>query len=1048
VLDRPTVIGTTGPATLIECFEAQAARAPDAVAVVCDEAALTYSALNARANQLAHVLLGRRVEPEHVVAVDVERSLEAAVSLLAIWKTGAVYLPIAATDPPQRVEWMLRDASARVLIRDAARTSALVPVLQIDDEAVTQAAQHDPALARRPSRDRPELMAQAAAVFYTSGSTGAPKGVVVTHSNIAHTLAYAAAAWQLEPTDVVAGMSPSTVDFSVVELAASWLAGARSRILRGHELLEPTRALERLVDATVLHAVPRLMIELMGARTTSGRSLPRLRRASTGGETIPAAVLAAMAVRPEVAVAVNYGPTETTMFCAEATVAAPWRPAAMGRAIRGTRLTVLDDGLEVLPRGVAGELYVSGAGVTRGYARRPGLTAARFVADPYGPPGSRMYRTGDRVTWGLEDCLEFIGRADDQVKIRGFRVEPEEVAAALRRCPGISDAAVAPRQDVSGELRLVAYVVPQRGTTIEPSLLRADLADRLPDPFVPTAWVVLDSLPRLPSGKLDRAALAEPLWISGSAPCRSGAASMEAMLCRLFAQVLDAASVGPDDNFFERGGHSLLAMRLVSKVRATLGIELSVRSLFEAPTAAGLAAQAVVPTHRPPFGRRAANAAVQLSLQQEDIWSLHQLRPSAALHSHLAVRLFGDLDPEALSAALRDVMSRHETLRTVFPETDGVPRPTLVDVTSVAVPVRMCSVIETELAAAVTAAAALPFDLARELPIRAQLLELAPRTWVLQLVMHHIACDEWSNHRLWRDLATAYAARRRRAAPAWAALPVQYADYAVWQRQALGHPDDAASELNRQIRYWRTALLDLPAALPPPIGRPALPAPAGRMTLARLNLGPAHTGLRRVARETQASLFMVALSAVAVMLTRMSGRTDLPICAPTRGRHDELLENLVGPFLNTLILRVDSGGNPTFLELLARVRSTALAAYANADVPFERVADEVIGAAGVGRHPLLGVALTVGQVSAGIPTLGDCTMLPESVDDVAGTWDIAIAVTEVVGGDGTPVHLTGVVEGRADRFGSETVDALAGSYTRLLAAVAEDPTQRIGSLPW
>ncbi|MEU7599243.1 condensation domain-containing protein, partial [Streptomyces sp. NPDC039022] len=601
--------------------------------------------------------------------------------------------------------------------------------------------------------------------------------------------------------------------------------GQLAGLVAGHELHvvdEDTRrdaaallayVRERSVD--YLGITPSLMRELTALGLLDG---PGHRPAVIllGAEAVDAALWETLRAHPETEVHNYYGPSECTVDVVGARTRDNARPV-IGRPVANTRAYVLDARLRPVPPGVVGEVYLSGIQLARGYLARPGLTAARFVADPFGAPGTRMYRTGDLARWTADGLLAFAGRTDDQVKLRGYRVEPGEVETVLARHATVAHAAAAVREDRPGDQRLTAYVVPAPGARPHTGELREFCAGTLPEFMVPARIVVLDALPMTPSGKLDRRALPAPgARTTGGREPRD---PVEDILCGLFAEVLGVPRVGVDDGFFTLGGHSLLATRLVSRVRAALGAELAVRDVFEAPTAAGLAARLGTPREdarrRPPL--RPADerpAELPLSFAQRRLWFLHQMEgPAPTYHMPFALRLTGGLDIAALRAALNDVTTRHEVLRTVYPDTGGTPRQHVLEPAEAPTPLPVRTVAEDALAAALADAYARPFDLTREPPLHAELFALGPDEHVLLLVLHHIAGDGWSNLPLARDLSAAYTARRTGEAPVWAPLPVQYADYTLWQRDFLGEESDPDSALSRQVAYWRTALDGLPAEL-------------------------------------------------------------------------------------------------------------------------------------------------------------------------------------------------------------------------------------------
>ena len=621
---------------------------------------------------------------------------------------------------------------------------------------------------------------------------------------------------------------------------------------------------------------------------------------------------------------------------------------------------MLDANLEPVPVGIAGELYISGVQLARGYLRQPALSAERFVADPFAAPGNRMYRTGDLARWRADGVLEFLGRADQQLKIRGFRIEPGEIEAALLRHPRVAQAAVIAREDRAGDKRLVGYVVAKAAQSLDGAELRNCLAGTLPDYMVPAAFVLLDGLPLTPNGKLDRKALPAPDFAVARSRWRAPRSPQEEILCTLFAEVLGVSSVGIEDNFFEMGGHSLLATRLVSRIRTSLGVELPIRSLFEAPTVAELAkrlndAQAARPALEP----LERPAQIPLSFAQRRLWFIGQLEgPSPTYNIALALRLRGRLDQGALEAALGDVVQRHESLRTLFAELNGAVFQRILEAARAQRRLEVVPATEATLAQALSDAARYCFDLGTEIPLRATLFTVDLNEQVLLLLVHHIAADGWSMLPLARDLTKSYAARLEGCRAQLPVLPVQYADYTLWQQQTLGDESDPESSLGRQLAFWKQTLDALPEQLELPTDRPRPAIASYRGQRVPLQLSPElHGRLLTLAHENQSSLFMVLQAGIAVLLTRLGAGTDIPIGSPIAGRTDIGLEELVGFFVNTLVLRTDTSGNPSFRQLLARVRDTDLAAYAHQELPFERLVELLNPARSLARHPLFQVML-------------------------------------------------------------------------------------------
>ena len=696
-----------------------------------------------------------------------------------------------------------------------------------------------------------------------------------------------------------------------------------------------------------------------------------------------------------------------------------------------------------------GELYIAGAGLARGYLKRPALSAERFVADPYGAPGTRMYRTGDLARWRAEGVLDFLGRTDEQLKLRGFRIELGEIEAALLSHPRVAQAAVIAREDRAGDKRLVGYVVARAAQSLDRAELRSYLAGTLPDYMVPAAFVVLEALPLTPNGKLDRKALPAPDLRAAKGHWRAPRSPQEENLCALFAEVLGVSSVGVEDNFFEMGGHSLLAARLVSRIRTSLGVELPIRSLFEASTVAGLAkCLQATQAARPALEPLERPAQIPLSFAQRRLWFIGQLEgPSPTYNIALALRLRGRLDQGALEAALGDVVQRHESLRTLFAELNGAVFQRILEAARAQRRLEVVPATEATLAQALSEAARYCFDLGTEIPLRATLFTVDPNEQVLLLLVHHIAADGWSMLPLVRDLAQAYTARCQSKAPELRPLAVQYADYALWQQQTLGDESDPESSLGRQLAFWKQTLDALPEQLELPTDRPRPAIASYRGQRVPLQLSPElHGRLLTLAHENQSSLFMVLQAGIAVLLTRLGAGTDIPIGSPIAGRTDIGLEELVGFFVNTLVLRTDTSGNPSFRQLLARVRDTDLAAYAHQELPFERLVELLNPARSLARHPLFQVMLAFQNTPEASLELPGIIATLEPVDLPAAKFDLLFDLGERRAAEGTPEGVIGSIQYRSDLFAQSSVQAIAQRLVRLLEAATAQPDRPIGQL--
>ncbi|WP_232665726.1 non-ribosomal peptide synthetase [Pseudonocardia sp. TRM90224] len=990
-------------ATLPELF---ARRLPEFGAkgtVICGEEEVTFAELDARADGLARHLADRGVGPEAVVGIMLPRSVDMVVAVLAVLKAGGAYLPLDPEYPADRLDLMITDARPLLVVGtpDVAER-VRVPVVGVHERG-------DGPL-RPPHVDNP------AYVIYTSGSTGTPKGVAVGHRGLMGLLE--ASRRRLRVTSASRKLLTASISFDTFyfQLVIGLLQGEclvvcpsprptpdeLAQLISRHRLthmgLSPS-AMAALHDE---HSLPDGMVPVVGGEACGPELVGRLAAAHTAFNA--------------------YGPTEasvnSTLWQLRAGIDAY---APIGVPDPGTTVHVLDAGLRMVPPGVVGELYIGGSGLARGYRDRAGLTAARFVADPFGS-GERLYRTGDLVRWSAGE-LEFVGRADDQVKIRGFRVELGEVEAAMAALPGVTDAVVTVHGGGPVGSRLVGYAVP---ATVDPAAVRSALAQRLPEHMVPAAVVALDALPLLPNGKIDRKALPEPEFVAAQG--RAPATPWEHALCGVLAEALGLPAVGPDDNFFALGGHSLLAIRVVSRTRRALGRELSVRAVFEHPTAAGLArALTEADGGRSPLVAGPRPERVPLSPAQLRLWFLQRLDGGATYNVPLLARMRGPLDLDALEAALGDLTDRHESLRTAFPEHDGTPDQRVLE----RYPAPILRMIDDK---DVPAAVQHRFALDDEPPLRASVARISEREHLVVLVLHHIAADEWSAQPLLTDLATAYRARLGGAAPEWEPLPVQYADYTIWQHQRL------ADVQERQLAHWRDQLAGLPEelALPYDHARPAEPSHRGVTVPFTIEAG-VHERLRAVATSSAASSFMVGQAAVAVLLHRLGAGTDIPLGAPAAGRADEALDELVGFFVNTLVLRADVSGDPSFREVVERVRAVNLAAYDHQDVPFDRLVEALAPARTLARHPLFQTMVTFEAASGEVPEFVGLDVTPEPVDDRTAKFDLMVALRE------GPAGLDGAVNAATDLFEEESAHELAARFVHLLELLVADPDAPISA---
>ncbi|MFF9143245.1 amino acid adenylation domain-containing protein [Streptomyces sp. NPDC014861] len=1032
------------PGTVVDAFAARVREHPEAVALVAGTEELTYAELDARVDRLARLLAARGVGPERFVGIALPRGAELVVALLAVLRAGGAYLPLDLEYPAERLEFMVRDARPVCVLTTlaAAADAPDVPgtetlVLDSPDALSALADLADAPAAPLPAPDG----AHPAYVIHTSGSTGRPKGVVIPHSALANFLRMQAHELAMEPGDGLVAVTTVSFDIAALELHVPLISGA-AVVLADRDTVRDPAALAALVEAhrpAVMQATPSLWHALL--EEGAPRALART-RVLVGGEALPAA-LAERLARTAASVTNVYGPTEVTVW-ATSSVLSPGHTGTpdIGLPFWNTRAHVLDSALRPVPHGRPGELYLSGDQLARGYLGRPALTSERFVADPYGPAGSRMYRTGDLVRRRPDGVIDFLGRADDQVKVRGFRIELGEIETALTDRPEVDRAVVLVREDIPGSPLLVGYVTGAGGSAPEPAGLRTAVGERLPAHMVPSAVVVLDAFPLTANGKVDRRALPAP-DLAGLATTtgRTPRDAREEIVAGAYADVLELASVGPGDDFFDLGGHSLLAARVAARLRAALGADCGVRDVFEARTPAALAERLAARTAtgpRPALTAGERPDLLPLSDAQHRLWFLHQLEGPSATYNIPFVARFGTLlDPAALDAALGDVVARHEALRTVFAERDGVPYQRILDPADAGVRLRLAETAPDRVDAAVAASLAHLFDLSAEAPVRVTLVRDGERgADALVVLLHHIASDEWSMGPFLHDLEHAYAARLGGEAAEFAPLPVQYADFALWQSAALGDPADPESPAARQAAHWRQALAGLPAEATAPTDRPrpAEPDNAGRMTHHAVPAALA-SGIRRLARDSGTSVFMVVHAAVATLLHRLGAGDDIPLGSPVAGRSDPALDGLVGFFVNTVVLRADLSGDPTFAALLERVRATDLAALDHADLPFDAVVEAVNPERSLTRHPLFQTMVSHSTVTQDVRALFGLDATVDRTDPGVTKFDLDITFSDSAHGDELDLE----VFSSSALFDAATADALAGRLLRLLEQAVAAP---------
>jgi amino acid adenylation domain-containing protein/natural product biosynthesis luciferase-like monooxygenase protein len=1050
-----TAAGPARAACVHTLVAAQAARTPDAVAVVFEEERLSYAELERRANQLAHHLLAQGVRPGDRVGLCVERSLELAVGVLGILKTGAAYLPLDPGYPAERLAFMLEDAGVPVVLTQG----SLAPVLPAEARARRVLLDVEaPVIARQPAHaPASEVPPESACyVIYTSGSTGRPKGVALPHRALSNLLA-----WQLgqsvKPGATTLQFASLSFDVSFQELFSTWCAGGT--------LVMPTAPVRRdmpaLLDLMARTGVERMFLPFVALQALAdavahGARLPqRLREVVTAGEQLQVtpAVVALFERLPGCVLENQYGPSETHVVSAYRLQGAPasWpRLPPIGAPLPDTRLYVLDAHGQPCAIGVQGELFLGGVQVAHGYHGRPELTAERFVPDPFSrEPGARLYRTGDRARWKAEGVVEFLGRMDGQVKVRGFRIELGEVEAALRAAPGVRDAAAVVREDVPGDKRLVGYVVLPPDTAWAPESLRETLKRRLPEYMVPSALVRLDALPLTPSGKLARRLLPAPDADSlrGEAPFVAPRSPLEQSLAEVFASVLGLPKVGVTDNFFALGGHSLLATQVVSRLRASLKLEVPLRELFESPTVEALALR--LGGQVPAEARRMAAPLIvprtveaELSFAQQRLWFLDQLQPGTPLYNMpAALRLEGVLHVAALERAFTELVRRHQALRTTFRAREG--RAVQVISPAAAFPLSVedlghlpVSAREAEALRLAREEARRRFDLAQGPLLRTRLLRLSEQHHLLLVTMHHIVSDGWSLAVLIHEMAALYDAFVSGRSSPLPPLPIQYADFATWQREWLH-----GEVLERQLEYWRTQLGSAPTAVELPTDRPRTPdsGSPGASLVVELPLGLTRA-LTALCQREGATLFMGLLAGLQALMARYSGQDDVCVGAPIAGRTQAETEGLIGVFVNTLVLRTRLEGDPTYQELLGRVKDVTLGAYAHQDVPFEKLVEVLQPPRQVGRTPFFQVALALLNMPSAQLDLPGMKMSPLEVDSGTSRFDLSLVFEE------TPRGLRGTLEYRTDLYDASTVTRMMEHLGVLLEAAVARPEQRLSTL--
>jgi amino acid adenylation domain-containing protein len=1018
-------------------FETQVQESPEKAALVFRDEQLSYHDLNCRANQLAHHLLRLGIGQEKIVGIAIERSIDMIVAVLGVLKAGAAYLPLDLEYPTQRLSFMLEDAAPALVLTHRSLQDKLPPhdalVVLLDDdwEMIALESPENPTSAVG--------LQSLAYVIYTSGSTGQPKGVQVEHHGLVSLSVAQVLAYGIDSTDRVLQCASLSFDISIYEIVMALTHGATlylpspEALLVGQTLFDTLREYE----ITTVTLPPSVMMSVPEG------SLPALRTLIVGAEVCPPSLAERWSKGRRFINA--YGPTEGTVL---ATVTEPLQDAGkppIGRAISNVRVFVMDEQMQLVPVGVKGELHLGGAGIARGYLNRPELTAEKFVPDPYsGVPGARLYKTGDFVRYLPDGQLDFIGRKDHQIKLRGFRIELGEIETALSRHPAVSECIVLLREDAPDEKQLVAYVVNRRDYSVTSGELREHLSRQLPDHMLPAFIVIMAAFPLTPNGKIDRRALPAPValvWQNDSYVAPRTA--IEEILVNIWSEVLHVERIGIHDNFFDLGGHSLLAMQVLSRIGEVfrVSIEAALHRIFESPTVASLAecieqagSQVDGP---PPISVVSREEDLPLSFAQQRLWFLDQLEPQKRLyHIVLARQLSGDLKLEALERSVSEIVRRHEILRTRFLMKDGVPLQVIDAPQSITVPVTdLRSLIGAERQARVdrilSEESATDFDLSRGPLLRVRLLQLSDGEYVLIFSLHHIIADGWSIGIFNRELTQLYQSYLCGAESPLEPLTIQYADYAAWQNRYL--QDDA---LSHQFSYWEAQLRDAPANLALPTDRPRTTSQAYRGQGQPVKISPeVSNALRQLARAEGVTIFMLLLAAFQTLLCRFSGQDDIVVGTPIAGRKSQT-GNLIGHFLNTLAMRLDLAGNPSFREVLRRARAMCLGAFANQDLPFEKLVAKLRPGAR-GHSPLFQVWFVLQNAPKAALRLEGLDLESFGIDRRTAVFDLILAMRET--GD----RFQGWLVYNTDLFESETVTEFIDCYQNLLERIAVDPEQTI-----
>ncbi|GHO60113.1 hypothetical protein KSB_85880 [Ktedonobacter robiniae] len=1033
---------------LHELFVEQAERIPERIALVSGEQHLTYAALEQRVERVAAHISALDMNADRLVGVYMERSLEMMIAILGVLRAGGAYIPLDPTYPRERLAFMIEDSRlAVVLAQPALQHDLPIPVRHVaciqQNGEVEQFQWENDATESQMST----LQGQLAYVIYTSGSTGRPKGTTITHSSVVNFIQSMCQRPGITEDDSILAVTSLSFDIAVLELLLPLTIGARVHLVGWDIAADGAKLAAYLADmaVTLMQATPTTWRLLLGAGWRGEERLKML----CGGEVLPLE-LAAQLVPKGASLWNMYGPTETTIWSTTGRIAPEPASISIGQPIANTQVYVLNAYYQPVPVGVTGELYIAGNGLARGYLHHPGLTAERFLPDPFCPDGARMYRTGDLARWLADGTLECLGRVDSQVKLRGFRIELSEIEEVLNQSPAVRANAVIVRDDDQGGKRLVAYVVLEPGAASSRIELRRYLQGRLPEYMLPTHFVLLEQLPLTPNGKIDRKALPMPAsqedeensWAEARTP-------IEEALVEIWRAVLEVPRVGIHDNFFELGGHSLLATQLMARVRTVLQVTLPLRTLFDAPTVvllAPLVEQAMRGIAQEPsiapLRVTTRPVVLPLSFAQQRLWFLDRLEPQSTAYLISNARLLrGELDLVALGRSIQALVQRHESLRTIIQVQNDEPAQFISPARGYRLPIIDLRGLQEDARQRsarmlVTQEAQQPCDLMRGPLFRCSFVRLADEEGVLLVTMHHIISDAWSMQLFYSELRHLYQALTSDDAPTLPALPVQYPDYALWQRGWL-----QGEVLATQMAYWQAQLADVPALdLPTDYLRPPLQSYRG----ATLSLEVAKTlqdELHALAQREGVTMFMLLLAAFQVLLMRYTNQCDISVGTPITNRTRAELEHIIGLFVNTLVLRTDLSGNPSFVDLLARVREVALGAYTYQDIPFEQLVEALQPTRDMSRSPLFQVMFTTQQVRPTTSgTVETVAVQSLKVEQQTARFDLTLSVTM------SPQGLYCSVEYSTDLFKAQTISTLLQHWQTLLEAIVRTPRARLADL--